>query len=222
MYQLIVFDWDGTLMDSAQKICNCMQAAARDLGLPPPSDNLAKSTIGLGLQDAVYRMFPQIEGSKIAEFVESYRFHFVSNDVTEQKLFEGVEAGLEALNNSGALLAVATGKARVGMTRVFSEIDLEKYFVASRCADETRSKPHPQMLLELLDYTAIDPINTIMVGDTTYDMEMAANAGVVGLGASYGVHAEHELRTAGAIEVLESLPLLVEWLLNGRTKKAYA
>lgn len=222
MYQLVVFDWDGTLMDSAQKISNCLQAAARDTDLPSPSAQLAKSTIGLGLHDAISRMFNDIEAHKANEFIEAYRYHFVTADATEQGLFDGVEEGLKALNDAGVLLAVATGKARAGLTRVFKEVGLEHYFVATRCADETRSKPHPQMLLELLDYTAIDPINTIMVGDTTYDMEMASNAKVHGLGVSYGVHEEHDLRIAGAIEVLDSLPLVMQWLLNDRTEKAYA
>ena len=221
MYQLIIFDWDGTLMDSAQKISNCIRASARDVGLAEPPHAQAKSMIGLGLNEAMSLLFPGISENQIKQLVDAYRYHFVTADETPQGLFDGVESGLQQLNERGALLAVATGKARSGMKRVFAELPLEQYFVASRCADETRTKPHPQMLHELLDYTAIDPKNTIMVGDTTYDMEMAANAGVHGLGASYGVHSESDLLDAAAVEVLESFSAITRWLLNGRIQKAH-
>ena len=222
MYQLIIFDWDGTLMDSAQKIANCIKAAAREIGLEEPGDQQAKNIIGLGLAEAMHILFPKLSEAQNRKLVDAYRHQFVVADQTQQGLFQGVEQGLQALAESGALLAVATGKARAGMQRVFAEIDLEHLFVASRCADETRSKPHPQMLLELLDYTAIDPKNTIMVGDTTFDMDMAKNAGVHGLGAAYGVHDETALRAAQAVEVLHSFLDIQHWLLNQRTQAADA
>lgn len=222
MYQLIVFDWDGTLMDSAQKIANCFIAAARDLGVDEPGDREAKSVIGLSLPVAVQTLFPALAPDRHAEFIDGYKHYFLTADNTQQGLFDGVEQSLKNLNEAGALLAVATGKARAGMNRIFSEIGLEHYFVASRCADETRSKPHPQMLLELLDYTAIDPKNTIMIGDTTFDMEMANNAGVAGLGVNYGVHTERALREANALEVVNSITAVSDWLLDGRVKKAYS
>jgi len=221
MYQLIIFDWDGTLMDSAQKIANCLKAAAREVGIDEPSDQQAKNIIGLGLAEAMHSLFPNLTETRNRQLIDAYKHQFVVADQTQQGLFQGVEQGLQVLVESGALLAVATGKARAGLQRVFSEIDLEHLFVASRCADETRSKPHPQMLLELLDYTAIDPKNTIMVGDTTYDMDMAKNAGVHGLGAAYGVHDEVALRAAQAVEVLHSFSDIQQWLLNQRTQAAY-
>jgi len=222
MYQLIIFDWDGTLMDSAQKIANCIKASARDAGLQEPSDQQAKSIIGLGLTEAMTRLFPQATQSKVTDVVDAYRYHFVKGDVTEQGLFDGVEQGLQTLQDRGAVLAVATGKSRAGLERVFNEMDLRKHFLTSRCADETRSKPHPQMLHEILDFTAIDPNKTIMVGDTTFDMDMAANAGIAGLGAGYGVHAEDMLRQSKAVEVKHSFTELLAWLLEGRIEKAYA
>ena len=221
MYQLIVFDWDGTLMDSAQKIANCIQASARDLGLPEPSDQQAKSIIGLGLTEAMQHLFDGQSPAIIQQIVEAYKYHYVTGDVTEQKLFEGVEDGLRSLNDAGALLAVATGKSRAGLERVFGQLDVREYFVTTRCADETRSKPHPQMLHEILDYTAIDPARTIMIGDTTFDMDMAAGAGMDGLGAGYGVHSEALLRQANAVDVLHSFNAVLEWLLSERIEKAY-
>lgn len=220
MYQLIIFDWDGTLMDSAQKIANCIQIAARDMGYDVPSDDRTKSIIGLGLKQAIGVLFPDLNNQDLDVLVSRYKYHFMIDD-TRQDMFLDVERGLQELNDAGALLAVATGKSRTAMTRVFNEIPFEKYFVTTRCGDESRSKPHPQMLHEILDYTAIDPKNTIMVGDTTYDMEMAHNANVHGLGASYGVHTEQQLRDAKAIDVLGSFTDILHWLQTDRIMKAY-
>ena len=221
MYQLIVFDWDGTLMDSAQKIANCIKAAACESGVREPSDENAKNIIGLGLVEAMQALFPYESEASVAKIVESYKYHFVTGDLTGQGIFDGVEAGLEALAESGVLMAVATGKSRRGLDRVFHEVGLEHHFVVSRCADETRSKPHPQMLYEILDYTAIDPHKSIMIGDTTYDMQMAGNAGMHALGAAYGVHDEQSLRQANAVDVLGSFPEIVNWLLDARLVSAY-
>ncbi|NNC98622.1 MAG: HAD-IA family hydrolase [Gammaproteobacteria bacterium] len=221
MYQLIIFDWDGTLMDSAEKISNCIIAAARDAGLPEPSSQNAKQMIGLSLHEAIGNLFPDQPRTVIERVVEAYKFHFISGDLTEQVMFDGVEQGLAALADRGALLAVATGKSRRGLQRVFDELDVAGKFAISRCADETRSKPHPQMLHEILDYTSIDPHNSIMIGDTTYDMQMAANAGITGLGAGYGVHSSHQLSQTKAIDVLSSFAEIVDWLLDDRVAKAY-
>lgn len=222
MYELIIFDWDGTLMDSAQKIANCIKASARDVGVVEPSDEKAKSIIGLGLTEAMTVLFANSSQQQVNEIVDAYKYHFVKGDVTEQGLFEGVEQGLQALDDAGAVMAVATGKSRAGLDRVFGETDLRDYFITTRCADETRSKPHPQMLLEILDFTAIDPTKVIMVGDTTYDMDMAANANVAGLGAGYGVHSETMLLASKAVTVKHSFTDLLAWLLDGRIEKAYA
>jgi phosphoglycolate phosphatase len=222
MYQLIIFDWDGTLMDSAQKIANCIIASAHDADLPPPSDHDAKSIIGLGLFEAMRQLFPGAREAQIVKVVEAYKYHFVKGDVTEQGYFSGVEKGLAKLEEQGVFLAVATGKSRAGLDRVFGEGDLHQHFVVSRCADETRSKPHPQMLHEILEFTSIAPHKAIMVGDTTYDMDMACNAGVAGLGAGYGVHTELQLRSSKAIDVKHSFADLLDWLLDGRVEKAHA
>ncbi|MCL4142036.1 UNVERIFIED_CONTAM: hypothetical protein GTU68_042395 [Idotea baltica] len=208
-------------MDSAQKIANCIKAAAHDLAIDQPSDSKAKSIIGLGLVQAMTVLFPELDNKRINELVEAYKYHFVTGDVTEQGLFRGVAEGLQKLSDSGALLAIATGKSRRGLDRVFNEIALKQYFVATRCGDETRSKPHPQMLHELLDYTAIDPNKSIMIGDTTYDMDMAKNAEIHGLGVSYGVHTEENLQKSNPVDVLDSFNTVVTWLLDNRLEKAY-
>jgi len=222
MYQLIIFDWDGTLMDSAQKIANCIKAAARDVGVDEPSDQNAKSIIGLGLNEAMVRLFPSASAVQVSQIVEAYKYHFVTGDVTEQHLFEGVEQGLKTLQDAGAVLAVATGKSRAGLNRIFAETGLKSHFITTKCADETRSKPHPQMLLEILDYTAIDANKAIMIGDTTFDMDMAQHAKMAGLGAGYGVHSKAMLLESRAVEVKDSFCQLLAWLLDGRIEKAYA
>ena len=222
MYQLIIFDWDGTLMDSAQKIANCIQASARDVGVGVPSDEQAKSIIGLGLTEAMTHLFASATQAEVKQIVEAYKYHFVTGDDTAQGLFDGVEDGLKQLEAAGAVLAVATGKSRAGLDRVFGETNLRKHFIVTRCADETRSKPHPQMLHEILDYTAIAPEKAIMVGDTTFDMDMASNANIVGLGAGYGVHSDAMLLDSKALVVKDTFSDLLAWLLDGRIEKAFA
>ena len=221
MYQLIIFDWDGTIMDSAQKISNCITASARDLNLIEPSDQQAKSVIGLGLLEAMQVLFKGESHEMHKKIVETYKYHFVTADQTEQGLFDGVEQGLAELENAGAVLSVATGKSRAGLDRVLDITGLKHHFITTRCADETRSKPHPQMLYEILDYTSIDPNKSIMIGDTTYDLDMAVSAKMHGLGAGYGVHSESDLNASNAIEVMQSFNDIINWLLDGRIDKAY-
>lgn len=222
MYQLLIFDWDGTVMDSAQKIVNCIQASARELSLEEPVFDDAKRVIGLGLDVAMQTLFPNSPPSQIVDLVDAYRIQWLQNDLTSQSLFPGVRAGLEELAASGAFLAVATGKSRAGLQRQLEQLDLGKYFTVTRCADETRSKPHPQMLEEILDYTAIDPHKAIMIGDTTYDVQMAQQANIAALGAGYGVHQDHELHDSGALEVLSSFNDILAWFRQDRLQPAFA
>lgn len=208
-------------MDSAQKIANCIKASARYCGLPEPTDQQAKNIIGLGLGEAIALLFPESDSAQVGALVERYKYEFVTGDDTAQALFEGVEAGLQKLQDAGAVLAVSTGKSRAGLDRVFANSDLKKHFIISRCADESRNKPHPQMLHEILDFTAIEASKAIMIGDTTYDLDMAKNAGIAGLGAGYGVHSHDMLRASDALHVANSFTSLLEWLLDGRVEKAY-
>ena len=211
-YDLIVFDWDGTLMDSEVKIVRCIRAAAADLGVVDPGAAAARRIIGLGLTEAMAALFPQADDNLRGHLTERYRTHFLELDQTETPLFPGVAEGLERLAAQGHRLAVATGKARRGLERVLGETGLGPLFVASRCADETRSKPDPRMLQELLAETGVDPGRALMVGDTTYDMRMACAAGVPGLGVVYGVHDRQELLQQGALACVASFPEVCAWI----------
>lgn len=222
MYQLIIFDWDGTLMDSAAKIANCVIAAAEDVNLPPPSNQAARSIIGLGLIEAMRTLYPEQQAAKHEQLVDAYKHNFLHKNHTEQGLFAGVREGLTALRETGVELAVATGKSRAGLQRVLTDLDMHELFLVSRCADETRSKPHPQMLLEILDFTGLNASDCLMVGDTTYDMQMAAAANMHGLGVSYGVHPQAELERSGARAIVHSAAELFSWLQAGNIRAAYS
>jgi phosphoglycolate phosphatase len=211
-YQLIVFDWDGTLMDSAGKIVRCFESAVGDVGLPSPGAAAIRNIIGLGLSEAVASLLPQCDPEAQSQVVARYREHFLHLDQTEMPLFPGVRDGLASLAQRGYLLAVATGKARRGLSRVLRETGLEHLFVASRCADESFSKPHPQMLLDILEETGVVPAAALMVGDTVYDMQMARNARVDGLAVSYGVHERERLLAHGPVACLNSFPEVHGWL----------
>lgn len=211
-FDLIVFDWDGTLMDSEAKIVGCMQAAAVDVGIPDPGTEAIRDIIGLGLSEAMQVLFPEQTTIRRAELVEGYRRHFLEFDTTETPLFPGVRQGLTKLAEHGYLLAIATGKARRGLNRVLDDTGMRHLFTSSRCADEAFSKPHPKMLDDILDETGIDAGRTLMVGDTVYDMEMARNAQVAGLAVSYGVHARERLLNCGALACLDSFPEVCAWV----------
>ena len=212
-YRCIIFDWDGTLMNSLQKISESVRSAAIDVDLPVPTDEQAKNIIGLGLNDSMMKLFGDIGTEKIDHVVERYKHHFVHQNKTEQPLYKGVLDGLEELSQSGAFLCVATGKARAGLERVLSAESMHDFFIYTRCADESRTKPHPQMLLDTLDYLALNKEDCLMVGDTEYDMQMASHAGVDGLGISYGAHTEDRLINADALHVVSDFSELMEWTL---------
>lgn len=210
-YELIVFDWDGTLMDSAAMIVDSVQAAARDLGLEPPSDERARHIIGLGLEDALRHALPDLPEARYADLVERYRHHYLSRD-HELVLFAGATALIENLAAQGRWLAVATGKSRRGLDRALEQSGLGPFFHGTRCADECHSKPHPQMLEELMAELAVPPAQTLMIGDTTHDLLMAKNAGVDAVGVSYGAHPRAALLAAGPRYQADSLADLDAWL----------
>ncbi|MFN3593194.1 MAG: HAD family hydrolase [Thiobacillaceae bacterium] len=211
-YELIIFDWDGTLMDSAGTIVACIQAACRDLGLPVPSREAASHIIGLGLQDALRHLLPELPAQDYPRLVEAYRNHYLSQDA-EIPLFAGADALVASLHARGHLLAVATGKARRGLERAFQHTGLGAYFHASRTADETFSKPHPAMIEELLDELAVPAERALMVGDTSHDLLMARNAGVDALAAGYGAHPAESLAQFQPLAVCSDFPELAQWLL---------
>lgn len=210
-YELLIFDWDGTLMDSAGLIVRCIQASCRDMGLEVPSREAASHIIGLGLREALERVAPGLPEDHYPELVEHYRRHYLSQD-EHLALFDGAEELIRELHGRGHLLAVATGKARRGLDRAFGQTGLKSWFHASRTADETFSKPHPAMIEELLEELAVTPDKALMIGDTTHDLEMARNAGIASLAAGYGAHPPETLTTPGALQVCASFPELAEWL----------
>lgn len=211
-YSLVVFDWDGTLMDSTPAIVAAMQAACRDLGLPEPPDEMANWVIGLGLEDALKTAVPSLREEQWPDFVQRYRYHYLTRD-PEVRLFDGVANLIESLANRGVWLAVATGKSRKGLTRALRNTGLTDAFHASRCSDETFSKPHPAMLLEIMDELGVDRRETVMIGDTAHDLNMALNACVHGVGVCYGAHPINELQVCSPAALVHSVPELADWLL---------
>ncbi|MCG2582819.1 HAD-IIIA family hydrolase [Massilia sp. TS11] len=210
-FDLIVFDWDGTLMDSTSTIVRCIQAAARDLGLPIPNEDAASHVIGLGLHEAMQVAMPGLEASMYPRLVERYRYHYLSKD-HELTLFKGVEPMLQELSQDGYFLAVATGKSRVGLNRAMSAVGVMSLFDATRCADETFSKPHPAMLQELTRELGQDLRRTVMIGDTTHDLQMANNAGAAGIAVRYGAHPGEHLDSCAPIFSAGTVAELHAWL----------
>ncbi|QLI80910.1 HAD-IA family hydrolase [Chitinibacter fontanus] len=209
---LIVFDWDGTLMDSTGMIARSIQRAFADVGLTVPSEQEARYVIGYGLTEAMAHLAPEATELQIRQVIEAYRAHFLPND-QELKLYDGVEAGLARLRDADFRMAVATGKSRAGLDRVLKATRLGHYFEVTRTADEAFSKPHPAMLEYILEYTAVSPERTVMVGDTTHDLQMAVNAGTASLGLTYGAHHADELQTLPALAFFDQFDALVEWVL---------
>lgn len=210
-YELIVFDWDGTLLDSAGAIVRSIQAACRDLDLPEPDDARARHVIGLGLVDAMRHAVPELLPERYEAMVERYRHHYLAGD-RNLELFDGVPAMLHRLKSAGHLLAVATGKSRLGLERALDHSGLRPMFLASRCADECHSKPHPQMLEELMHEFGIEPARTLMIGDTSHDLQMARNAGVDSLAVTYGAHPHDHLLEHAPAACLHSVGELDRWL----------
>ncbi len=210
-YDLLIFDWDGTLMDSAAAIVAAIQNACRDLGLAVPADRACRSIIGLGLSEALAALLPELPVAEHGRLVDRYRHHYLGQDHAIP-LFAGVAQALPDLLVRGHLLAVATGKSRKGLDRALAHTGLAPCFAATRCADECPSKPHPTMVLEILEETGVPPRRALVIGDTSHDMAMARNAGVAGLAVAYGAHDAAELAACAPLAVLESFPELCAWL----------
>lgn len=212
-YELIVFDWDGTLMDSTAAIVESVQAAARDLGLTPPADERARHIIGLGLVDALRHALPDLPEDHYPELVERYRHHYLLRDC-ELLLFAGADALVRQLAENGFSLGVATGKSRKGLDRALEHTGLGNFFHGTRCADECHSKPHPQMIEELMDELAVQPGQTLMIGDTTHDLLMARNAGVAAVAVDYGAHPRTALESAAPLYCAATVAALADWLAD--------
>jgi phosphoglycolate phosphatase len=210
-YDLLVFDWDGTLMDSAAAIALSLQSACRDLDFPVPAEEQARYVIGLGLDDAMAHILPDLDTSHYPRVRERYRHHFLLNDAGTT-LFPGAQQTIVRLHEAGFLLGVATGKSRRGLDRALETTGLRGYFHATRCADEAASKPDPAMLLELMLELGATPERTLMIGDTTHDMGMARAAGVARLAAAYGAHARQTLLEYAPLACVGNFDELRAWL----------
>lgn len=211
-YQLLIFDWDGTLMDSLAYIIHCVKLAAIEHELEPPAPAHVRNLIGLGVIDVMEKLFPSQSYDLYLKLLESYRKHFFSPTTTTTSLFPNVIETLTELKSQGYLLAVATAKSRYGLNEALLQTRLGHLMDSSRCADETASKPHPLMLLELLEELDISPDAAIMVGDTAYDLEMARNAKVDSLGVSYGAHSKAQLMAHQPRHIFDEFGEILFWL----------
>lgn len=211
-YSAVVFDWDGTVMDSTHSIVISIQSACVDIGLPVPDAEQARWVIGLSLESALYRAVPTLTAEQLPQFVESFRKHYLQKD-GELYLFDGILDMFSEIRQRQVVTAVATGKSRKGLDRALARLQLQDYFRITRCADESVSKPDPTMLLEIMEALSLPPERILMVGDTTHDLEMAARAGVDSVAVTYGAHDRATLLTAKPTAMVSNVAQLRSWLL---------
>ncbi len=212
--KLIVFDWDGTLMDSVAHIVHSLQSAIRDLDLAPKTDEELKNIIGLGLREALVALYPQGTEAEYTALTAHYREHFFDSSRHAGDLFAGARELIHELDKAGYYLAVATGKGRNGLDKVLNETGMGEFFPYTRCADETRSKPHPLMLLDIIDWYGVDASETLMIGDTEYDLQMAHNARASAVGVTYGVHETDRLQRCNPLTCVDTINELHDWLIS--------
>ena len=210
-FDLIVFDWDGTLFDSTALIARCIQAACADLGVAVPSERDASYVIGMGLAEALQHAAPDLPRERYRELGERYRYHYIARQ-HELMFFDGSLPMLRALKQRRLWLAVATGKTRRGLDEALNGSLLKGLFDATRTADETASKPHPRMLLELMREFGVAPERTLMIGDTTHDLQLAANAGAASIGVAYGAHDHAAFSGFPTRFIAHSVAELDDWL----------
>lgn len=210
-FDLIAFDWDGTLFDSTALIARCIQAAVVDVGGVPPTREAASYVIGMGLMQALAHAAPDVPARKYAQLGQRYRHHYMAAQ-HELTLFDGVLPMLADLKRRHHWLTVATGKSRAGLNEALHSVELHGMFDGSRTADETASKPHPRMLFELMREFGVEPARTLMIGDTTHDLEMAASATCASVAVSYGAHEPSGFAALEPLHVAHSVRELHDWL----------
>jgi len=210
-FRFVVFDWDGTLADSTATIASSLQRALDDIGEPVPDEVDARFVIGLGIDDALRHVAPDLARDRYPALAARYGHHYLARDL-DIPLFPGVREMLAELGEAGFLLGIATGKSRAGLERVLAQYGIGSLFTATRCADEDPPKPSPGMLLHLMQRVGVDPEETLMVGDTTHDMELARNAGTAALAVAYGAHASSGLQQASPLAVVHTVAELRAWL----------
>ena len=212
-FDLIVWDWDGTLADSTGMITNAILKAAEQVGLPALTPQAASNIIGLGLRESIEALYGNIPAEKAQALATQYTANYYAGE-SEIPLFSGAADTIKALSKRGYKLAVATGKGRRGLNMALEHCGLGNYFHATRTVDECFSKPHPQMLDELMDYLVALPERTLIIGDTSYDLQMAQNAGVSSVGVTYGAQSSDQWEHFNPIQKFESFDTLSEWLLE--------
>lgn len=211
-YDLIVFDWDGTLANSTQLIVDAICQASADVGLPVPSQQAASGIIGLGLREALIDLFGDLPEPKIAQLVARYTVYY-GNGEDNIPLFEGAAEVVQHLHQKGIALGVATGKGRAGLNRALHRSGIGHLFHATRCVDECHSKPHPHMLHDLMQELGSQPERTLMVGDTSFDMQMAENANVQRVGVTFGAHPLERLLPFAPMAHFDEFTKLKQWLI---------
>lgn len=213
-YEAIIFDWDGTLADSTARIVESMQLAAKDAGVAQRTDFDIQQIIGLGLKEAIQTLWPENahQDDVIEQIRMGYNHHFIAEIRPVVELYDFAHEMLEKLNVAGHQLGVATGKSRSGLNRAFRELGVGHLFHGSRCADETRSKPHPLMLNELMEVLSVAPEEVLMVGDTQFDIDMATAAGVDSVAITHGAHSIDRLKRSRPNHVVSDLRELSRWL----------
>lgn len=207
---LYIFDWDGTLCNSLDLITDSIRQSCEKLGLPVRSVEESRSVIGLGLKEAMMALYPELSISDIDELIEAYRRSYLADNLQQpSRLYDGVSETLDELKAAGHQLAIATGKSRKGLDRVLASLDMQDYFQFSRCADETRSKPHPLMLEEILQQSGSSPNMAMMIGDTDFDLLMARAASVKAVAVSYGAHSPERIQAANPDRVIDHISELL-------------
>ncbi|KZN64372.1 hypothetical protein N473_15615 [Pseudoalteromonas luteoviolacea CPMOR-1] len=211
-YKLVIFDWDGTVMDTVPKIVNTINLVADQYGFSRESEEKTKSIIGLSLEHALATLFPA-QAKRSAELAAAYKTIYRDVDRTPTELFNGVEQVIKQLSENNIKLAVATGKSRQGLDRLLNESGLAHYFVCTRTADEAQSKPSPDMIQQILTELDVAPQETVMIGDTTIDMDMASQAGVAAIGVTFGVANATELQAFSPVHIVDEFDQLLTCLL---------
>jgi phosphoglycolate phosphatase len=209
-FDLVVFDWDGTLINSTVTIARSIQQAASDLGLPVPDFETASHVIGLGLRDALALAVPDLPADQATKFAAHYRYHYLANE-DSLELFAGVRELLDWLGGAKKL-AIATGKSQAGLARALQATQLAALFATTRCADQTTPKPHPAMLLEISAELDVGVERLLMIGDTTHDLQMASAAGAQAIGVTYGAHPRAQLAALKPLALIDSVDELGRWM----------
>ena len=210
-YRLLVFDWDGTLCDSAAQITKAVHAAIADASLPERSDEQIKALIGIGIREFAQHLFPEHDEVLYAQFIDRYRYHFFAK-IAETTLFPGVTELLEQLKKQGYHLAIATSKSSAGIKKAIEEVNIEHLFDTTRGADQTSSKPDPHMLEEIMTELMVEPKETLMIGDTEFDLQMAKNAGVDSIAVTSGMHPKEQLMAFEPLQCIDDIQDLLKFL----------